>query len=94
MVDLGTLGGTYSVASDINASGQVTGYAALPDGTQDAFLWRNDGTKIQDLNTLIDPTDPLKPYVILVSGDLINDSGDILADGYDAHAGPEVARLW
>ena len=30
-----------------------------------AFLWRNDGTKMQDLNKLIDPTDPLKPYVTL-----------------------------
>ncbi len=52
-----------------------------------AFLWRNDGTKIQDLNKLIDPTDPLKPYVTLTSGDFINDSGDIVAEGTDSRTG-------
>ena len=38
-----------------------------------AFLWRNDGTNIHDLNKLIDPTDPLKSFVTLTRGDFIND---------------------
>jgi hypothetical protein len=52
-----------------------------------AFLWRNDGSKMQDLNALVDPTDPLKPYVSLTSGGFINDSGNILAYGTDSRTG-------
>jgi probable HAF family extracellular repeat protein len=85
MNDLGTLGGLESFASDMNASGQVTGQSDI-SGTADlhAFLWRNDGTKIQDLNKLVDPSDPLKSYVTLTNGDFINDLGDIVADGTDS----------
>jgi len=40
VTDLGTLGGTDSLGWGINASGQVTGYAAMTDDeTVDAFLW-------------------------------------------------------
>lgn len=35
--DLGTLGGSYSVATGINADGQVVGYATLPSGLIHAF---------------------------------------------------------
>ena len=85
MKDLGTLGGSSSEALGMNSSGQVTGDSFVAgDAGIEAFLWRNDGTKMQDLNTLIDPTDPLKPYVILIAGDFINDSGDIVAEGYDS----------
>ncbi len=88
MQDLGTLGGTSSYANGINSSGQVTGYATLAgDAVSHAFLWRNDGKKKQDLNKLIDPTDPLKPYVTLAKGDFINDSGDIVAEGTDRRTG-------
>ena len=88
MKDLGTFGGADSYATDINASGQVTGTAYLAgNAVYRAFLWRNDGTKIHDLNTLIDPTDPLKPYVTLTNGYFINDRGDILAHGVDSRMG-------
>jgi len=85
--NLGTFGGIEATSNDINSSGQVTGWAALPDETLHAFLWKNDGTKIQDVNKLIDPTDPLKPYVTLTSGEFINDSGDIVATGTDSRTG-------
>jgi len=86
--DLKTFGGKRSQANDINASGQVTGWAAITgDIANHAFLWRNDGTNIQDLNTLIDPTDPSKPYVTLTVGEFINKFGDIVADGTDSRTG-------
>jgi probable HAF family extracellular repeat protein len=50
VTDLGTLGGTDSVARAINDSGQVTGYAATADGAHHAFLW--NGSAMQDLGTL------------------------------------------
>ena len=49
-VDLGTLGGVFSVAHDINKRGQVVGRASLPSGQQHAFLWE-DGV-MRDLGTL------------------------------------------
>src|SRR5688500_149380 len=36
---LGTLGGSESLALDVNASGQVVGRAQRSDGTWAAFLW-------------------------------------------------------
>src|SRR5215208_492408 len=55
--DLGTLGGDSSGASDINASGQVVGSAALPprsDGISDyhAFLYDEANGGMQELGTL------------------------------------------
>ncbi len=91
MQDLGTLGGTVSVGVAINASGQVTGYAATADGDRHAFLW--DGTTMQDLNALIDPADPLQPFVTLEVGVDINDLGQILANGFDSRTGEDHAYL-
>jgi Abnormal spindle-like microcephaly-assoc'd, ASPM-SPD-2-Hydin len=39
---------------------------------------------MQDLNKLIDPTDPLKPYITLTVGEIIDGLGDIVADGTDS----------
>lgn len=37
--DLGTLGGTMSLAFDLNNAGQVIGYSEMPDVTYHAFIW-------------------------------------------------------
>jgi probable HAF family extracellular repeat protein len=52
MTDLGTLGGTFTAAWDINAVGQVVGYAPTTDGWTHAFLWQ-DGlmTDLGDFGT-------------------------------------------
>jgi probable HAF family extracellular repeat protein len=48
--DLGTLGGNDSVATGINARGQVVGYSTTEKGEYRAFLWEN-GT-MTELGTL------------------------------------------
>src|SRR5256885_3668160 len=48
--DLGTLGGQYSRAYDVNPAGQVVGWSANASGVNHAFLWEN-GT-MTDLGTL------------------------------------------
>jgi probable HAF family extracellular repeat protein len=52
IVDLGTLGGTTSAATAINASGQITGWSEI-DGTRQkhVFLWTAAGG-MRDLGTL------------------------------------------
>jgi probable HAF family extracellular repeat protein len=50
IIDLGTLGGEFSIAFDIDNAGRVTGSAGLAGGTHHAFLW--DRSKMTDLGTL------------------------------------------
>lgn len=52
LTDLGTLGGPFGVAHDIDASGQINGYALLPDGSQHAFFRAKGATTNLDLGTL------------------------------------------
>jgi probable HAF family extracellular repeat protein len=50
ITDLGTLGGTHSSASGINARGQVVGRSEIAaDGSSHAFRWTQTGG-IEDLN--------------------------------------------
>ena len=51
MQDLGTLGGPYSGALGVNASGRVTGFSANAADTDRAFLW-SSGT-MSDLGALV-----------------------------------------
>jgi probable HAF family extracellular repeat protein len=80
--DLGTLGGTNSIAIDINAAGVVIGTSQIAgDGATHAFVW-SSGTGMQDLNatTGADITDVVE----------INDAGQIVGtvrtSGGDVHA--------
>jgi probable HAF family extracellular repeat protein len=51
MIDLGTLGGSFSGADGINDSGQVVGAADSGDSDWHAFIWDRDNG-MQDLGTL------------------------------------------
>jgi probable HAF family extracellular repeat protein len=61
------------------------------DGVSHAFAWR--GGRIDDLNSLIDPKDPLARYVTLVSANGVNDSGWIVANGIDSRSGEPAVYL-
>jgi len=50
LVDLGTLGGTWSSAYAINASGQIAGTSTLATGAYNAFF--DTGSQMTDLGTL------------------------------------------
>ena len=80
MHDLGTLGGDTSRPRAINELGQVVGSAETKEGTTHAFLWNGS---MHDLNDLIDPSDPLEPFVTLENASDINTRGQIVADGSD-----------
>jgi probable HAF family extracellular repeat protein len=53
LMDLGTLGGAYSVAYAVNDFGQVVGLATTAGGGERAFLY--SGGQMLDLNSLIAP---------------------------------------
>ena len=69
LTDLGTLGGEYSYAWDINDQGRVTGEAALETGDTHAFLWSSG--EMRDLGTLGGTTSV---------GRSINESGQIAGE--------------
>jgi len=83
-IDLGNLGGpsnagVYNVATSINNRGEVVGFAQLPDGTQDGFLWTKD-TGMQDLGGF--------PGAIATGApccNTINDSGQVVGFSLDAN---------
>lgn len=77
---------TESGPADINERGTIVGQSATRDSSiQLATIWR-DG-KPTDLNTLIDPNDPLKPFIAFTSARMINDRGQIVATGRDSRLG-------
>jgi probable HAF family extracellular repeat protein len=80
VIDLGTLGGSWSTAQGINNFGQVVGMSALqaPPGDMNglhAFLYQNGS--MLDLNALIH----LNTGWVLRSANAINDSGQIVGEG-------------
>jgi probable HAF family extracellular repeat protein/T5SS/PEP-CTERM-associated repeat protein len=75
MVDLGSLGGDWSHALDINDTGQVVGNARNSISQNRAFLWENG--QMKDLNNLI----PAGSGWALVSAEAINQSGQIVGFG-------------
>ncbi len=84
--DLGNLGapGILEV-NDINDSGQVVGNSTIAPGATHAFLY-SDG-QMQDLNTLI----PADSGWILTDAMKINNSGQIVGEGYRNGQGPQTS---
>jgi len=77
--ELGTLGGSFSVARDINNRGEVVG-GSLTEGDDafHAFIYR--GNRLYDLNDLVDPTGGWE--VLQAVG--INNCGEIVGIGCQA----------
>ena len=67
----------HSSANEINNAGQVVGVLSSDNS---AFLWKA-GMGMVDLNTRIDPTDPLAPYFHALVASAINDLGQIVGRG-------------
>ena len=66
MIDLGTLGGSTSFASDINDEGQIVGNSLNALGEFNAFFWENG--KMKDLGTRGGP----------IGSTAINNDGDVM----------------
>jgi probable HAF family extracellular repeat protein len=92
--NLGTLpGGTGSYGWAIDSIGDVVGAANTAGGIEDYHAFFYNGA-MNDLNTLIEATDPLKRYVTLRSAVGINDSRLILANGVDLRTNLTHAYLY
>jgi probable HAF family extracellular repeat protein len=82
VVDLGTLGGVYSMAYGINASGTVVGVSALSSGRELPFFWNPSGIWTLSM-----------PGSRFAVGRCINTAGQIA--GYmDMPTGRQHAFLW
>jgi probable HAF family extracellular repeat protein len=92
MTDLGTLpGGATSTGYAINATGQIVGASAIAgSATTHAFFYNG---AMQDMNSLVSATDPLKPYVTLTDAHGINDSRLIVVNGVDSRTHVQHAYL-
>jgi probable HAF family extracellular repeat protein len=81
--DLGTFGGTYSCANDINENGCVVGISST-NNSHHAFIYSGNGP-MQDLNDMIDPSTGWE----LQEATGINDRGQIVGQGrigYELHS--------
>jgi probable HAF family extracellular repeat protein len=83
MVDLGTLGGDLSDASDLNSRGEVVGFADLDLNHSHAFLWTSAGGMV-DLGTLGGSES---------SARYINENGWVVGGSTNV-AGQSHAALW
>ena len=75
LIDLGTLGGKWAEATDINERNMIVGYSTTADGATNAFLWQ--GGVMTNLNTMI----PTNSGWILTHALSINENGDIAGVG-------------
>jgi len=75
VTDLGTLGGSYSIASGLNDNGQVVGLFDTGGGLFHALLYSGGG--MVDLNTLI----PANSGWTLTDATAINNNGEIVGEG-------------
>ena len=83
-LDLGTLGGACSVATSVNADGQVAGHAEVAKGDVHAFRWDQSSRAMLDLGTLGGKSSYAQG---------INDRGDVV--GYSETSNGEVhAFVW
>jgi probable HAF family extracellular repeat protein len=73
LLDLGTLGGTFSVGFEVNDSGEVTGMSSEANGDNHGFIY--SGGTMHDLGTLGGPSS---------EGDAINANGDIAGSSTNA----------
>ena len=83
--DIGTLGGDYSHASDINEKGQVVGDSINAKDELRAFIWKEKG-KLRDLGTLGGKTG--RATAINGKGDVVGSSNSRASGFY------EIATLW
>jgi probable HAF family extracellular repeat protein len=84
VTDLGTLPGDDSSAGyAINDDGQVVGTSSSV-GTDNNHAFMAFHGHMVDLNTLIDRSDPLQPYVTLTAAIGITNNGHIAANGTDS----------
>lgn len=87
-VDLGSLGGTYNVATSVNNRGEVVGGAvSSKDGTVHAFLWTRE-TGMQDLGRF-----PGAVVTVAPCCNTINDRGEMAGFAVDAN-GNSRALVW
>ena len=75
MRELGTLGGRTSVARDVNARGQIVGFAENRAGAMRAFVWSAPGGMLE-LNRYLRHA---PPGLVLEHAMAISDSGAIVA---------------
>jgi len=78
MIDLGSVAGDpCNFAQSINSQGQIVGFGRADCFHEDhAFLWENGGPLV-DLQTLLVP----RSDITLIAALVINDRGEIVADG-------------
>ena len=76
VIDLGTLGGAWSSAVDINEGGVITGYAATSMSVKHAVFWDEDG-HIVDLG--------VPDGFTISSAGAVNDAGQMLVSASDGN---------
>jgi probable HAF family extracellular repeat protein len=92
MRDLGTLpGGSSSTGYAINTAGQTVGSSSIAGAAGNHAFFYNGS--MHDLNSLVSPTDPLQPYVVLTEARGINDNRLIVMNGIDLRTAAHHAYL-